>query len=708
MRVTCERCLRRYDVPDATVKGRKIRARCKCGARVVVQDEERAARSSAGGSQTTGSIQRPVRWFVDITSWEPIAMDLRQLVRAFDGGRIDADTLVWRKGMPDWRRLRDVPELAERLMGAEAGAKAGASEALLEAATGESNPPPRQAERSRTPPANYSVDDRSPGERANGGARFSATPPERVELGAVAPGSEAAATLPGVSAVPQTPAGGYMSPAPPRTRALPDRRSVPSAAPQLGSAHASPALALASLVGAAQTVAGQTVAGQTVAGQTVAGQTVAGQTVASQAVASQAGSTQTVPGQMGSTQMGLAAAFAPAAQPRTITQTGLAPAADPVARASSAPAANLSATQVSAGNGAGDARLAEPEPEAVRANPVAGSPAQRNSRNPTPPAGPRRVPSSDETPAQKPSSISVPSGSLMQTPPRFRGKHLVALTVLLLGLALMVRGTLSTDSGASAPAAAPEHQALPPLLPAEPTHIENRNALAPEPARIVPEAVTPSAPATPARAPVPPPPKAVAADSASASAATAQRIARAAALSTATPRVTKPALSPPAPSPSAASLETQPTSPVEPTAERGAAIEPPITGRGELAAPATPPAAAAPQPTTPPPVATIPAPPALPTPGQTAPGVFDEKRAREQLGLAAFKASTCGQLGGTRGAGQVNVVIESWGRVVGVTHLNQAFVGTPVGLCIMQAFQQVQVPPFQGSSHALTGSFLIQ
>src|SRR5918994_2961540 len=127
MRVTCERCLRRYDVPDATVKGRKIRARCKCGARVVVQDEERAAKSLASGSQTTGSIQRPVRWFVDITSWEPIAMDLRQLVRAFDAGRIDADTLVWRKGMPDWRRLRDISELAERLLGGgEAGAAAGA------------------------------------------------------------------------------------------------------------------------------------------------------------------------------------------------------------------------------------------------------------------------------------------------------------------------------------------------------------------------------------------------------------------------------------------------------------------------------------------------------------------------------------------------------------------------------------------------------
>jgi hypothetical protein len=89
-------------------------------------------------------------------------------------------------------------------------------------------------------------------------------------------------------------------------------------------------------------------------------------------------------------------------------------------------------------------------------------------------------------------------------------------------------------------------------------------------------------------------------------------------------------------------------------------------------------------------------------------GTFDEKQAREQLGLAAFKASTCGQLGVTRGAGQVNVVIEIWGRVVRVTHLNQAFVGTPVGLCVMQAFQQVQVPPFRGTAQSLTGSFLIQ
>jgi len=97
---------------------------------------------------------------------------------------------------------------------------------------------------------------------------------------------------------------------------------------------------------------------------------------------------------------------------------------------------------------------------------------------------------------------------------------------------------------------------------------------------------------------------------------------------------------------------------------------------------------------------------AAPAPPTLAP--FDEKRAREQMGVAAFKASTCSQLGDTRGSGQVNVVIQSWGRVVRVSHLNQAFVGTPVGLCIMEAFQQVQVAPFDGGPRTLVVAFLVQ
>jgi hypothetical protein len=133
------------------------------------------------------------------------------------------------------------------------------------------------------------------------------------------------------------------------------------------------------------------------------------------------------------------------------------------------------------------------------------------------------------------------------------------------------------------------------------------------------------------------------------------------------------------------------------------ATRPTPGGTAERTAPvsASPPSGS---PTAPPEPARAPNVPAKPN----TPGPFDRKLAQQQLDIAAFKASTCGQLGQTKGAGEVSVTVESWGRVVRVSHLNPAFVGTPVGLCVTQAFQQLQVPPFSGGPQSLTGSFIIQ
>jgi hypothetical protein len=90
------------------------------------------------------------------------------------------------------------------------------------------------------------------------------------------------------------------------------------------------------------------------------------------------------------------------------------------------------------------------------------------------------------------------------------------------------------------------------------------------------------------------------------------------------------------------------------------------------------------------------------------PRPFAGEQAQQQLVTAASEASRCASMGSTRGSGKVNVSIATWGRVVRVTHLNQAFVGTPVGVCVMEAFQKVHVPPFDGATQTLAGSFLIQ
>jgi hypothetical protein len=87
---------------------------------------------------------------------------------------------------------------------------------------------------------------------------------------------------------------------------------------------------------------------------------------------------------------------------------------------------------------------------------------------------------------------------------------------------------------------------------------------------------------------------------------------------------------------------------------------------------------------------------------------FDEVLATRQFEAAAAKAAACGGAGPTRGTGRVKVAIEPWGRVGRVTHLNQDFVGTNVGACVMEAFQQIQIPPFDGNSRSIAGDFTIQ
>jgi hypothetical protein len=89
-------------------------------------------------------------------------------------------------------------------------------------------------------------------------------------------------------------------------------------------------------------------------------------------------------------------------------------------------------------------------------------------------------------------------------------------------------------------------------------------------------------------------------------------------------------------------------------------------------------------------------------------GPFDTAKAEQQMAVAAWVASTCGQMGETRGEGQVKVLIEPWGRVVRVTHLAPEFAGTPVGHCVTQAYQQIQIPPFEGGTRSLVGSFVIK
>jgi hypothetical protein len=342
--------------------------------------------------------------------------------------------------------------------------------------------------------------------------------------------------------------------------------------------------------------------------------------------------------------------------------------------------------------------------------------------------GPRRVPSSDETPAQKPSSMSVSPGRSAASTGRPRGRQLALLAAGLLAGAVLIQraivddgptaavdATSPKDARPAAGAAERQQMALAPTSPEGPGAAPDRELDAPRP-----QPVIAPAPADPESAPgisIAEPdeaPSGVAAAATQSTAAPVPPRPRAPKPRVAPPQVTKPQVAKPqVAKPQVAKPQAQvakaagtdgssaPAPAVAP--ERKSASDGP---RAILTPTGAPPSNAASPALTPTDDDQRDAPaPAAPKPAEKA---FQAELANQQMGIAAWKASTCGNAGETRGAGKVRLLVESWGRVVRVTHLNQAFVGTPVGLCVMEAFQQVRVPPFEGGAQTLTGSFSVE
>jgi hypothetical protein len=629
MRVTCDRCLRRYDVPDAALKGRKIRARCKCGARIVIPSADGAQPESAPESKG-----RPTRWFVDITSWEPITMDERQLVRAFSAGRIDADTLVWCKGMPDWRRLRDVDQLAERLLGAPSSGGLMLSRPPSRPEVDSSDVPARAAgapARSRTPQASYivpSAGDTIPLERPR-------SLPPASESGGEQGAGERASLLDEL--VSHDGVGDRPSDFPPE---LGSARMEAGTTPASGSD-----VMLRTLVAPSASTSDR--------GPQISGRDVN---------AALAEAALSAPESVRGVEQGSAASEASDA----VSASTLAPAADSAAADS---AAADSAAAVPASSAARS--TAPPRGDAPSRSETQGGKNARSRRA----NGSLRRSSSEETPAQKPSSLSVPPRAARA----HRGRNLVLVGGALALIWVVGRATMDEStkpisarpSSEAVEAPAPGLQ-LPGAARNESDAPSDLSARSPEPGgshKSEPQSEVETRPlqaqATVALQPSP-------------AARAGEQLA-----------------APPRAAASSAPL------PVERERTKPAAASPAAAPKPPPPRPAPPPVRLAPT-SAPPAAATAPVqPPPRPAP-------FDMALAEQQMTLAADAAANCGQVGPQRGSGQVKVLVEPWGRVLRVTHLEQGFVGTPVGICVMQAYQQLRVPAFEGGTRSLIGTFEVK
>lgn len=178
MNVECSKCPAKYGVPDAKVRGRKVRITCKrCGAPIIIDgtalaldpsgrqqrtmlgglDAAPGSAPGAGSSQppsprvedkapspepprsaphyeppsassaaeppTTPTAAKPPRssappeepWTVAVTENDQREMTTQQVVAAYVSGVIDEETFVWRDGMEDWLTPFEVPEIADAL-----------------------------------------------------------------------------------------------------------------------------------------------------------------------------------------------------------------------------------------------------------------------------------------------------------------------------------------------------------------------------------------------------------------------------------------------------------------------------------------------------------------------------------------------------------------------------------------------------------------
>ena len=144
MNVACTACPAKYAVPDERVRGKRARITCKhCGTSIIVDG------TTLGGPEpvTTATGSRPARrtimgmgspnqvrataaallsspshapvpaaggsaWLVALADGRREPASQARVVDLYASGAIDARTYIWREGMPDWKPLFSVPDIA--------------------------------------------------------------------------------------------------------------------------------------------------------------------------------------------------------------------------------------------------------------------------------------------------------------------------------------------------------------------------------------------------------------------------------------------------------------------------------------------------------------------------------------------------------------------------------------------------------------------
>jgi predicted Zn finger-like uncharacterized protein len=114
MKVVCETCEAKYQIPDERVAGRRLKIRCrKCGGVMEARGDELVARGATSASSA--------EWFtsIDGTPIGPLSTD--EIVSRISTGVLEWDAHVWREGYAEWKTI-DAADTIVRAVASSRGA----------------------------------------------------------------------------------------------------------------------------------------------------------------------------------------------------------------------------------------------------------------------------------------------------------------------------------------------------------------------------------------------------------------------------------------------------------------------------------------------------------------------------------------------------------------------------------------------------------
>jgi predicted Zn finger-like uncharacterized protein len=108
MKVVCDACQAKYQIPDERVAGRKLKIRCrKCGNAIVVRGEQASGEVQTISSIPPAEAPREVEWHVSIDGEQHGPYPTDQMGSMLRAGQLAWDSYVWRETYGDWRAAGD-------------------------------------------------------------------------------------------------------------------------------------------------------------------------------------------------------------------------------------------------------------------------------------------------------------------------------------------------------------------------------------------------------------------------------------------------------------------------------------------------------------------------------------------------------------------------------------------------------------------------